>query len=97
MVITAHVTQACNDKREVVPTLKQIAALPGELGVVQTLVADNGFYSQANVVACAQAGLTLTVHLKVAPTPNPSFRRIDAQVFDNQSALLRVSTVQGRF
>lgn len=24
MVITAHVTQACNDKRDVVPTLEQI-------------------------------------------------------------------------
>jgi hypothetical protein len=27
MVITVHVTQACNDKREVAPTLAQIAAL----------------------------------------------------------------------
>jgi hypothetical protein len=56
MVITAHVTQACNDKREVEPTLEQIAALPEELGVVQTLIADNGFHSQANVIACVQAG-----------------------------------------
>jgi hypothetical protein len=64
MVITAHVTQACNDKREVVPTLKQIAALPDELGAVQTLVADNGFYSHANVVACAQAGIEPLLAIK---------------------------------
>jgi hypothetical protein len=64
MVITAHVTQACNDKREVVPTLEQIAALPEELGMVQTLVADNGFYSQANVVACAQAGIEPLLAIK---------------------------------
>ena len=64
MVITAHVTQACNDKREVVPTLEQIAALPEELGVVQTLVADNGFYSQANVVACTQAGIEPLLAIK---------------------------------
>ena len=57
MVTTAHVTQACNDKREVVPTLKQIAALPQELGTVQALVADNGLFSHANVVACAQVGI----------------------------------------
>jgi hypothetical protein len=27
LVVTAHVTQACNDKREVQPTLQAIAAL----------------------------------------------------------------------
>ncbi|MDB5957244.1 type II secretion system minor pseudopilin GspI [Ramlibacter sp.] len=48
-------------------------------------------------IACEQAGLVLTVRLKVSPTPNPSFRRVDAQVFDNQTPLVRVSTVQGRY
>jgi general secretion pathway protein I len=48
-------------------------------------------------VACEQAGLMLTVRVKVSPTPNPSFRRVDAQVFNDQGALVRVSTVQGRF
>ena len=32
MVITAHISQACNDKHEVVPALKQIQALPSLLG-----------------------------------------------------------------
>ncbi len=53
MVVTQHVSQACNDKREVVPTLEQIAALPAVLGEVRTLITDNGFFSQANVIACA--------------------------------------------
>lgn len=44
MVITRHVSQACNDKREVVPTLEQIQALPSELGEVQSLITDNGFF-----------------------------------------------------
>jgi len=57
MVITAHVTQACNDVREVRHTLDQIAALPDALGTVQTLLADNGYYSHANVTACTQAGI----------------------------------------
>ncbi len=56
MVITAHVSPACNDKREVVPTLEQIAGLPDVLGEVQTLITDNGFFSQANAQACVQAG-----------------------------------------
>lgn len=75
MVITAHVTQACNDKREVVPTLEQIAALPAELGAVQTLVADNGFYSQANVVACAQAGIEPLLAIKRESHHEPLMER----------------------
>ena len=47
--------------------------------------------------ACTQAGQAFNVHLKVSPTPNPSFRRVDAQVFDGASPLLRVSTVLGRY
>ena len=30
------------------------------------------------------------------PTPNPSFRRVDAQVFDGGSPVLRLSTVVGQ-
>ena len=64
MVVTAHVTQACNDKREVVPTLAQIAALPQGLGEVQTIVAENGFFSQANVLACERAGIVPLLAIK---------------------------------
>jgi hypothetical protein len=64
LVITAHVTQACNDKREVQPTLQQIAALPAVLGELQTLMADNGYASQANVQACAAAKVEPLLALK---------------------------------
>ena len=46
--------------------------------------------------ACEQAGQAFTVRVKVSGTPNPSFRRVDAQVFDAAVPLLRLSTVQGR-
>ena len=46
---------------------------------------------------CTQAGQEFTVHLTVSPTPNPSFRRVDAQVFDGNSPVLRLSTVVGRY
>jgi general secretion pathway protein I len=46
---------------------------------------------------CEQAGQAFTVRLKVAGTPNPSFRRIDAQVFSGGFPLLKISTVLGRF
>jgi hypothetical protein len=75
LVISAHVTQACNDKREVVPTLKQIAALPEVLGEVQTLIADNGFFSQANVVACAQTGIEPLLAIKRESHHEPLMER----------------------
>jgi general secretion pathway protein I len=46
---------------------------------------------------CNQAGQDFNVHVSVSPTPNPSFRRVDAQVFDGPSPILRLSTVVGRF
>lgn len=58
LIVTAHVTQACNDKREVQPTIEAIRALPEVLGWVQTLIADNGYCSQANAQACGDAGIT---------------------------------------
>ena len=64
LVITAHVSQACNDKREVNPTLQQIAALPALLGQVQTLMADNGYASAANVQACDEADIDALLALK---------------------------------
>lgn len=48
-------------------------------------------------VACEQAGRVFDVAVLVAPTPNPSFRRVDAQVLDGASPVLRLSTVVGRY
>ncbi|MGE0499092.1 MAG: type II secretion system minor pseudopilin GspI [Ramlibacter sp.] len=50
-----------------------------------------------NMLACEQAGRAFTVKLTVRPTPNPSFRRVDAQVFDESYPVLRLSTVVGRY
>jgi general secretion pathway protein I len=49
-----------------------------------------------STVACEQAGRSLTVAVSVQPTPNPNFRRVDAQVLDGTSPILRLSTVVGR-
>jgi len=46
---------------------------------------------------CEQAGHAFVVRVRVAPTPNPSFRRVDAQVFDGNSPILRLSTIMGRY
>ena len=46
---------------------------------------------------CEQAGRSYVVHVTVSPTPNPSFRRVDAQVLAAQQPVLRLSTIVGRF
>lgn len=52
LVIAAHVTQQPNDKQQVEPMLEALQALPETMGKVETLLADNGFFSEANVKAC---------------------------------------------
>lgn len=55
LVVTADVVQAANDKQQVVPILEQLARLPEALGTADTLLADSGYFSAANVTACAAA------------------------------------------
>ncbi len=80
MVVTQHVSQACNDKREVVPTLEKIAALPAVLGEVHTLITDNGFFSQANVIACRDAGVEPLLALRREPHHAPVLERFAPDV-----------------
>jgi general secretion pathway protein I len=47
-------------------------------------------------VTCDQAGRIFGVTVSVLPTPNPSFRRVDAQVFEDNLPVLRLSTILGR-
>ena len=42
---------------------------------------------------CEQAGRNFQLTLSVQPTPNPKFRRVDAQISDNSTPVLRLSTV----
>ena len=45
---------------------------------------------------CSQAGHPLQVQLQVQTTPNPNFRRVDAQVNHQGVPVLQLSTVMGR-
>jgi len=57
LVVAVNVTQAPNDKQQLEPMLDKIAQLPAELGKAGELLADNGYFSEANVNACAAAGI----------------------------------------
>lgn len=50
-----------------------------------------------NSSECEQAGRSLKLTLTVRPTPNPNFRRVDAQVQDGQTPIWRLTTVVGRY
>ena len=58
LIVSVHVTQNPNDKQELTPTLENLAALPEKLGKTTDLVADSGYFSEANVTACEEDGIT---------------------------------------
>jgi transposase len=58
LIISAQVTQQSNDKQQIKPALENLAALPKELGTVSVLIADSGYFSEANIKACEEQGIT---------------------------------------
>src|SRR5271163_2629549 len=50
LVIATDVVQAPNDKQQIAPMLEKVDALPEQLGRPETLLADNGYFSEANVM-----------------------------------------------
>jgi len=57
LVVGTGLTQAANDKRQLEPMLDTLAELPEELGSVTELLADAGYFSEANVNACVEASI----------------------------------------
>jgi transposase len=55
LVVANAVTQAGNDKQQLVPMIAKLKALPQELGRARRMLADNGYLSEANVERCAAA------------------------------------------
>ena len=67
LVVTTDVVQAANDKQQLEPMLGRLAALPADLGRPETVLGDNGYFSAANVTACATAGIEPLLALGRAP------------------------------
>jgi len=57
LVVATDVSQAPNDKQQLAPTLDKITDLPASLGTPATLLADSGYFSEANVKLCIDAGI----------------------------------------
>ena len=67
LVVAADVVQAPTDKQQLEPMLRKITALTAALGEPETLLADNGYFSAANVAACAAAGIKPLIALGRQP------------------------------
>jgi hypothetical protein len=57
LIVENHLRSNPNDKQERQPALDNLSQLPEELGQVDQALADNGFFSEANVKVCEQAGI----------------------------------------
>ena len=102
LVVTEYVTPHANDKQEIEPALQALKELAGPLGHPEAILADTGYYSEANVRACDAAGVTPYIamgrerhHLPVEqrwtepPPLAPDTGPVDAMAH-------RLSTIEGR-
>jgi transposase len=55
LVVATDLAQVATDKQQVAPMLEVLARLPDTLGSVKQLLADNGYFSAANVATCVAA------------------------------------------
>ncbi len=64
LVMVPQVTQAGNDKQQVVPMVEKLQALPEGLNRPEQMLADAGYFSEANVDACEAAGIEPLIAIK---------------------------------
>lgn len=63
LVVAQDVVQDTNDKRQVAPMVKKLSAGAGGVGRAENLLADNGYFSEANVRGCEAAGIAPLISL----------------------------------
>jgi hypothetical protein len=77
LVVAIDVVLAPNDKQQLEPMLGKIGALPEELGEPETLLADAGYFSAANVEACEKAGIEPLIAMGRQPHHPPLTERFE--------------------
>ena len=103
LVVANNVVQAANDKQQVEPMLGKLATLPPELGQVETLLADTGYFSEANVQACAAADINPLIamgrqlYALRKHTPEPMFGIIKSALGFRQFLLRGLDKVRGEW
>ena len=57
LVVATGMTQAPNDKQQIAPMVDTLENLPEALGEVSEILADAGYFSEANVATCVEADI----------------------------------------
>ena len=103
LIVTRHVTQAPNDKKEVEPALGQLRTLTLVPGKAEGLLADTGYFSEANVSAVDKENLTPYIAIKRDGHNQPPLRRFqpDPPAPDDDASAVewmrwRLQTQEGR-
>ena len=55
LVVAIDIAQVATDKQQIEPMLEVLGGLPDELGSIEHVLADNGYFSAANVETCVAA------------------------------------------
>ncbi|HEY8096679.1 MAG TPA: IS1182 family transposase [Methylobacter sp.] len=63
LVVATRLTQHTNDKQQIEPMLSELKALQDNLGKPDTLLADNGYFSNNNIQACVKQKITPLIAL----------------------------------
>ncbi len=64
LIVATNTVHAANDKQQIAPMLKILEPLVDTLGKPDAIVADTGFYSEANVNLCEAWGTTPVIAVK---------------------------------
>jgi len=94
--------QATNDKQEIVPALTKLCSLPEVLGTVTDLLADTGYFSEANVKACVEDSIQPSLAVARDQHPLSVFERFAPDslppITEDPVALMkhRLTTQSGR-
>jgi len=75
LIVTTHVSQAPNDKQELESALINLKHLPQTLGTVTDLLADNGYFSENNVVLCEENKVSPYIAVKRESHHTPLMER----------------------
>lgn len=96
LIVGHDVTQHTNDKQEIVPALAKLKQLPDNLGVVDNLLADTGYFSAANVNACDEANITPYITQKRHSHNQPLKQRHECEAEKDESGLSPVEAMTHR-
>jgi len=97
LVVVPRVVQAANDNQPLVPMLKRLAERPEDLPQPQELLADTGWFSEANLAPCEAAGIEPLIALaRSEHHPHCSERFAEPDAPPPQTTARRLKTTAAR-